>query len=822
MSAIQPSKYFEVERYSHHFVLKNMSAAGRQIAEKFARLYVQYGLVKVGRQYRRAPVKVFAARISKKNEIRFHIGQWQPWVNYLLDIAVPEHSYIVREYACVEPEPLNAKVNDKRTPFEYQIPIIDYLESPLPTIRKLVEVQTGKGKALCADSFIRVPDGWKRLREIRLGELAIAKDGTEVTISGVYPQGKVQLYVLKFADGRSVRACAEHAWSVSSDGVVETLSTLEVMQRLKDDVSLSIPLPDPERAPNVELPNHPYLLGLTLSAGFDNVLTLIDRIRSDAELVEEFNRKIGQEYVTQVLSGKLSDESWAVYNDDVVRIPQLFMNASYSQRLALLQGIIDADSYGTLDTETNAYTYNAVNELFAKDMQYLVRSIGGIAITDENNVQIVTRNQAGLSLTSLGNPALKECIPDPELSLSITSVRPTRVDDAICISVAHPDQLYITNDFIVTHNTFMAAAAISNIGHRVVAFLKPKYLEKWIADLKELLDIEREDIILVQGSASLMDVIAKGRAGTLKAKAILVSNRTFQYFISGYEENGDSVMDMGYDCLPHEFIQVIGAGVKLVDEVHEDFHLNFKIDLYTHVMKSISLSATLVSDDQFITQMHQVAYPKDQRYSGLEYSKYITSYALRYSIINPDRMRTTEIGSSSYSHMAYEKNFFRNEKLLKAYLELIASRFELRYLKRRTNPEQRCLIYGASIQMCTMITQYLQKKYPDLDIRRYVEKDPYENLMDSQVCISTIGSAGTGHDIPKLITVLLTVSIASKASNIQGFGRLRDLKEMETIFEYFTCKDIPKHMEYYERKELLLATMAKTATTIDLPGTIGA
>ena len=72
MSAVTPSKYFEIEKYSHHFVLRNMSPSGQQVAERFARNYIQYGMIKVGRFFKRGPVKVFAAKISRKNEIRFH------------------------------------------------------------------------------------------------------------------------------------------------------------------------------------------------------------------------------------------------------------------------------------------------------------------------------------------------------------------------------------------------------------------------------------------------------------------------------------------------------------------------------------------------------------------------------------------------------------------------------------------------------------------------------------------------------------------------------------------------------------------------------
>lgn len=516
MSAVTPSKYFEIERYSHHFVLRNMSPSGQQIAERFARNYIQYGMVRVGRFFKRGPVKVFAAKIARKNEIRFHTGQYDAFKTYIADAGIPEVCYTEQEYGYVEAAPLDCELTKDKTPFDYQVSINEYLQSPLPTSRKFVGIPTGMGKTLVA------------------------------------------------------------CWAVSQ------------------------------------------------------------------------------------------------------------------------------------------------------------------------------------------------------------------------------------------YNT------------RIVAFLKPKYLKKWPGDLKELLGMRDKDIITVEGSAALMAVISAAKDDRLTAKAILVSSRTFQNYIGEYEEKGDHILDTGYDCLPHEFCQVIKAGVRVVDEVHEEFHCNFKIDLYTHIEKSISLSATLDSDDSFIVKMMETAYPPSDRCQISIRRKYVVSYALRYNIVDGEKLRISEMGSQNYSHMAFEKNFFnkRHSWLLKHYLELIDHRFQERWLTRY-EPGQKCLIYAASIQMCTTISEYLKRKYPELVIRRYVEKDPYDNLMKSDVCVSTIGSAGTGHDIKGLITVILTQAINAKAANIQGFGRLREIQGVDVEFEYFTCKDVNKHMEYFMKKEMLLADRAKSCTTIDLPYVVG-
>lgn len=513
----QPSKYFEVELYSHNFVVKNMSPSGRQIAMKFARNFIEYGWVRQNGRNQKVGIQTWASYVAAKNEIHFHINQFDEWKKHLADTAVPEHGYTEVTYGFVTPEPLNCLITKDKTPRDYQVEISEtYLHVPEPSWRKFVGIDPGMGK------------------------------------------------------------------------------------------------------------------------------------------------------------------------------------------------------------------------------------------------------------------------------------------------------------------TYLACWAAAEYNFRIVGFLKPKYLKKWPNDLMENLGMDKDDIISVSGSAKLMSVMTRAREGTLTEKAILISNRTYLNYIKLYEKYGDEILGMGYDCTPLEFCQLIRAGTRLIDEVHEEFFCMFKIDLYTHIPRSISLSATLEDDDPFTEAMFKTGYPVEQRCKIVVRKKYIISYALRYNLKHGEEFQTSEYGSTSYSHIAFEKNFFtkRYGYLLNAYLELIAERFEERFLTRYEDG-QKCLIYAASIQMCTTIVEFLKRKYPGLDVRRYVAEDPYDNLMKAVVSVSTIGSSGTGHDIAGLITVMLTHVIRARAANIQGPGRLREIPGVDVEFEYFTCKDVPKHMEYHLIKELLLAERTKSNTIVDLPYVVG-
>ena len=112
--------------------------------------------------------------------------------------------------------------------------------------------------------------------------------------------------------------------------------------------------------------------------------------------------------------------------------------------------------------------------------------------------------------------------------------------------------------------------------------------------------------------------------------------------------------------------------------------------------------------------------------------------------------------------------------------------------------------------MCTVIADFLKKHLPDFDVRRYIEGDPYSNLMDADIRVTTTQSGGTGHDMKGLTDVILTNCIQSIQQNIQILGRLREIPDGETRFYYLTCYSLEKQMKYHFDKIEMLKERAKS------------
>lgn len=351
--------------------------------------------------------------------------------------------------------------------------------------------------------------------------------------------------------------------------------------------------------------------------------------------------------------------------------------------------------------------------------------------------------------------------------------------------------------------TFTALLAISKIKKRTFVCIKAMYIEKWIGDIEKAFKTRKGDILVVRGGAALKAVTQMAVDGTLDAKFVICSNMTFFNYLKEYEINKDDILEQGYACLPHEFYDVCGFGIRLIDEVHQDFHLNYRQDLYTNVEKTISLSGTLEGDDPFINQRVADMFPPHWRIKAKGRVVYAEAIGLEYRLRNDHRLRWINHGRKSYSHVMLEQSIMKSKPILKAYLDLISMVVSETFIQE-SKRGQKCLIYAATVEMCTRIHDYFVTVFPEHKVVIHVQGKSLEETFTGEIIVSTLKSLGTAQDIPDLLTVLMTDALGSSTANLQAFGRLRELTQWEGSvprFYYLVCADIDKHIEYHKRKQ---------------------
>ena len=372
------------------------------------------------------------------------------------------------------------------------------------------------GKALPLDSRVLTCDGWKRMGDIQTGDRVIAVDGTETSVTGVYPQGTVPIHRITFKDGRTCEACGEHLWEVFENNghatkkaqVLTTRQVASLLERAeanahwkygrKYKTKYSIVLYQPNPTPEVDLPLDPYVLGALLGDG--SIATAeISLTSPDPELVAAVNADLpsgvefarcgayghylrgaegdrGRHGVRERLAGPLRDLGLLGTDSYSKFIPQVYKHGSIRQRLALVQGMMDTDGYAS-----KSISYSTSSERLAKDLQEIIWSLGGVASIGVKERPVYTYK----GQRRVGKPSYKLNIRfrDPKglfrlqrkrdratgdyrfrdtMKLAFSRIEYVSEKPAQCIRVDHPRHLYVTDNYVVTHNSeFLICTAAS-------------------------------------------------------------------------------------------------------------------------------------------------------------------------------------------------------------------------------------------------------------------------------------------------------------------------------------------------------------------------
>lgn len=347
----------------------------------------------------------------------------------------------------------------------------------------------GPGKGLPLDEPVYTEKGPIPIGKLKIGDTIACPDGSSSKIIGVYPQGIRPVYEITFFDGAIARCDDQHIWAIhTQDGntggsKVEYGYSLMTMDQVIDrfnsnSCKLHVPTLDSLKmrykvhSSNNKLPVDAYLLGLILGDGcfgqkgsyctVDDELANYILLNGGIRWSNDKRSDVQNFGFSKELQSKIKLLNMASCRSDSKFIPEQYLHHNDNNRLAILQGLMDTD--GTIDK--NGYmTFNSASEELSKGVQYLVRSLGGNATLTRKPAYIkdVRYKDTFEVYIQPGN----KFIPF-RLERKVSRVKPymhkklwkriesiIRLDDAetVCIKIDHPLGLFITRDFVVTHNT---------------------------------------------------------------------------------------------------------------------------------------------------------------------------------------------------------------------------------------------------------------------------------------------------------------------------------------------------------------------------------
>ena len=311
-----------------------------------------------------------------------------------------------------------------------------------------------EGKALAIDTPIPSPGGWRTMGDLREGDQVFDEMGNPTTVIAVtgitYDRACREV---RFSDGQAIVADLAHQWLTRTkterkhggQGTVRTTREIEKSLRAGDEWNHHVALAGAARYPEQALPVDPYVLGSWL--GED---------AAGAELA-------------------------ALDPPGPNRVPEIYLRSSVAQRLALLQGLMDADGhidrFGRCEfVHVSEYIADAVMELAA-----------GLGLRPVKGKKRVTLN--GI----VQSPAYQVRFT-PDLAVfrlqrklarikkdrsrhrfrAIVEVRPAKPRPVRCIQVSSPTGLFLAGPaFIPTHNSSLGRLGL--LTHSTAGWIDPGF-----------------------------------------------------------------------------------------------------------------------------------------------------------------------------------------------------------------------------------------------------------------------------------------------------------------------------------------------------------
>lgn len=731
-----------IELFSHHFVIRYPTEKMLEPIYRLANLYTQFHY-EYDRSTRRnvyKPFKTYGIYVDKGIEFRFHIGQYADFRQACLDCRVDISDVEVIEHDVIDVENIDIKPRDNWVLRKEQEEANEFILNPYEN-RPLIMMPVGTGKALPLTTLVRIPRGWKKMGDLKVGDKVISRDGSETTVTGVYPQGVKSAHRLFFEDSRHTVCCEEHLWKIYRS--------------------------DQDEA---------------------RVITSA-QLKLEMEASQDVRFYIDEAYVDRTTEGEISDEEIKSLRS-IKKLPEAYFEAPANVREKIARSFFYMNK-----------AMAKVNSVeLAKDIALLFRSVG-IPVRQRSNMLWYAKRKPG----------------EPKDKLRISYVAPSPACEMQCISVDHPEKLFVIEHYIVTHNTVTALVAAAKLKKRIAVVVLATYVEKWISDCKKILDVNDSDIVKIQGANILQRATFYPTSGIAIPKIFVISLPTMVSWYKLYEENTENPVLGAYGCYPYQFFEHLQIGTVIFDEAHQHPHPVFRIHAYTHVAKTISLSATLISEEPTLKKIQMAMYPHFVRYDKIKMERYITVYACAYQIVNFEnsKIKISAPGRTTYSHTTFENTLLATKRLGAQYVSMILDLLEKEYVDKYIEGDKAVVFVGTRA-LATLLTELATKRFSDFDVRRYVEVDPYENVIDADIRFTTIVSAGTAVDIENLRVSIMTISIDSPIANIQVLGRLRKLIDRDVKFFYLYCSTIKKHVDYHFNKKALFAERAKHINDIFL------
>jgi deoxycytidine triphosphate deaminase len=368
-----------------------------------------------------------------------------------------------------------------------------------------------EGKALALDTEVPTPTGWTTLGAIQPGDYVLGMDGLPtVVVAATEVMERRPCYEVVFDDRTTVIADAEHWWLTWDKPARQSHSRARTPRihptlRTTQEIAGTLTHGGHERNHAVDvvrvdlpaqlLPIDPYVLGYWLGDGTSTAAHITvavgDQPHARAQFADaglplnatavgnratpvtfRFGRAEGDWRAAGVRQGTAQAVLRAMGVLGNKHIPIAYLRASTPQRLALLQGLMDAD--GSLNRDDQA-ELTLTNKRLADDAAELLASLG-VKVWRDARAATLGGRDCGTAYRCRFRPTFpvfRLARKEGRVRYDVQQlsevrrrfIRDVRMVDSVpvrCIQVAAPDGMFlVTRSFIPTHNSSLARLGLT-------------------------------------------------------------------------------------------------------------------------------------------------------------------------------------------------------------------------------------------------------------------------------------------------------------------------------------------------------------------------
>ncbi len=400
----------------------------------------------------------------------------------------------------------------------------------------LVGGLSGAGKAQPLYSKVLTPNGFILMKDIKIGSKIIGDDGKEYNVTGVYPQGMKDVYEILFSDGSITHCCKEHLWKIQTPynraynkyQIVELRDILDkpLYNVGKDGYkkyNYYIPMTSPVEFKEKKVFIDPYFLGVMIGDSNLNYTGSIKLSLYEDDVMEKINNILKKDNFELKLD-KIDKKDYRIFDNNLNPrtfikgellhrlkielenleligkksyekfIPKQYLFNTVENRIKLLQGLIDTDG----EVKNQTYTYSTTSIQLAEDIQFLIQSLGGTCKISKRQTYYTHNDikQKGRISYRLNIKTPKNILPfsskkhkmnykscQTQARRTIRQIKLVGKEECQCIMVDSNSHLYLTDNFIVTHNTAISRTLIlqSIIEHeeKIIIMINEEGKKKW-------------------------------------------------------------------------------------------------------------------------------------------------------------------------------------------------------------------------------------------------------------------------------------------------------------------------------------------------------